>query len=84
VSDLGKVVNFNNGDGVVRATIVREKDDTKVYLWGPERGSGHITLLKGDEDPDGSGEYPGIPRRSPADYGDEGGGLTWHYVEDEV
>jgi hypothetical protein len=76
---LGKIVNFNNGDGVVRALVVRENtdpdDDSRVFLWAPERGSGHLTLVKGDG--------TGVPRRAPAHYGDEGGGLTWHHVEDE-
>lgn len=75
---VGQVVNYNNGDGIVRAQIMRIVDEAaaKVFLWAPERGSGFVKLHKGDG--------AGITRRSPADYGPEGGGVTWHYVEDEV
>jgi hypothetical protein len=83
MSDLDKLVNFNNGDGVVRARIVREnvtpEDPTRVFLWAPERGSGYVKLEKGDG--------TGVPRRAPVDYDNAeppGGGLTWHYIEDEV
>jgi hypothetical protein len=74
---LGKVVNFNNGEGVVRAIVMRELDDTRVYLAAPERGSGHFVLEKGEDE-------TGIPRRAPRDYeAGGGGGLTWHNIEDE-
>jgi len=91
--EVGQTVNFNNGEGVVRAEIkriVKGEPDAVVYLWAPERGSGNVKLIKGfevDEDGNespGSGVWSGVARRSPADYGPEGGGLTWHYIEDEV
>jgi hypothetical protein len=75
---LGQVVNFNNGEGVVRAIVMRVQDDTRVYLAAPERGSGHYRLEKGEDD-------SGIPRRAPADYdAGGGGGLTWHTVDEEA
>jgi hypothetical protein len=85
---LGAIVNFNTGEGRVRALVVREgvdpDDDTRVFLHGPdEPGSRTVRLITGEADASKPFGYKGIPRRSPDDYGDEGGGLTWHEVEEE-
>lgn len=78
----GRIVNFNNGEGVVRAIVMRELSGGKVYVAAPERGSGHFVLEKGQAADDGS--YAGIPARAPRDYDEGGGGgLTYHELADE-
>lgn len=78
----GRIVNFNNGEGIVRSIVMRELQGRRTYVAAPERGSGHFVLEKGQQAEDGS--YPGIPYRAPRDYDEGGGGgLTYHDLADE-